>query len=481
MRINHAFLRRIIFCLGACLALLGYVPIAFAAKATLPLPAGKVFQSSAGNTATVAFESDFARLISKPVTAMTPSLGGSGGWSMASNFGTRATTAGGLELATAAEIQAGRSAFQALLTGNVSKAALAASEKASFMAIGRLAGPLGMAFTAASVIDYLAQNQILENPDKADKNNPFLLKKLKPGTAFRVRSTDPWSASEREACSVMLGSFTDGVQRRMGTYSPGCTIESYNAWLNEWSGQVYGYQTSNEGVLSYFPAGLAEIEPYLTRPATAPLPTFIDETERIRQAHPDAGIEPFRVDLDQGVKLTGPASVGEPTTETTTSTKTNPDGSTTTTTTTKTKTLTATYSGDKVTVTEKEKVTTVERTCTESGTCTETNPNPDEDTEKPAAEETDLCKLHPDILACKEIDTPEAEIPRSSKELTYTEDAAFSGGGSCPADKTMTLHTGQFVKVWDWQQSCTWIVNYVRPVLLVIAAYIAVMILVPQS
>ena len=57
----------------------------------------------------------------------------------------------------------------------------------------------------------------------------------------------------------------------------------------------------------------------------------------------------------------------------------------------------------------------------------------------------------------------------------------FSGGGSCPADKVMTLHTGQTVKVWDWQQGCSWIVTYVRPILLVVASYIAVMMLVPKT
>ena len=185
--------------------------------------------------------------------------------------------------------------------------------------------------------------------------------------------------------------------------------------------------------------------------------------------------------LDEGQKVTGPASVGTPQTTTSTSTKTNPDGSTTTTTTTKTVTPTVTYSGDKATVTEKEKVTTVEKTCTESGTCTETKPNPDEETEKPATEETDLCKLHPEILACQELDTPEDEIPRSTKELTYTEDTMFSGGGSCPADSYVTLHTGQTLKVWDWQKSCDMITTYLRPLLLVAAAYIAFMMLVPQS
>ena len=70
-----------------------------------------------------------------------------------------------------------------------------------------------------------------------------------------------------------------------------------------------------------------------------------------------------------------------------------------------------------------------------------TKPKPDEDTEKPATEETDLCKLHPDILACVKVAKPgELEptpVPNDLKNLQITPDQGWGpSAGTCPAPKT---------------------------------------------
>ena len=242
-------------------------------------------------------------------------------------------------------------------------------------------------------------------------------------------------------------------------------------------------QSGTAEVLVELPASLSDIEPYLVEEISpAKLPTFIDETERFRRLYPDAGIEPFKLEIDQGEKLSGPATLPatQPVVKTTTTPRT--DGGTTTTTTTTTTEPKLSYSDSKVTATDRTTTTTVINTCTGDGSCTTTsNTDAPDVEEKPAEEDTDQCKKNPNVIGCQEIDTPEEEIPKSTKELTYSEDTMFSGGGSCPADKIMTLHTGQTVKVWDWQQGCSWIVTYVRPILLVVASYIAVMMLVPKT
>lgn len=103
--------------------------------------------------------------------------------------------------------------------------------------------------------------------------------------------------------------------------------------------------------------------------------------------------------------------------------------------------------------------------------------NPD----KPKNEEQQsLCEKHPDILACAkpELDTPEGEISKTKREVTLTEENLFSGG-SCPADVYFTPHGLQQLKVWDWNQSCSYITGYVKPILLICCTFAAFMILIP--
>ena len=91
----------------------------------------------------------------------------------------------------------------------------------------------------------------------------------------------------------------------------------------------------------------------------------------------------------------------------------------------------------------------------------------------------DECAKNPDSLNCADLDVPAGQIPRTTKNIAYTPESWF-GGGSCPADKTMTTH-GMTLKVWDWTGSCYWLVNYFRPILLIIATSAALMIVVPKG
>lgn len=107
------------------------------------------------------------------------------------------------------------------------------------------------------------------------------------------------------------------------------------------------------------------------------------------------------------------------------------------------------------------------------------NPDPQPDPEpgdgdKPKPEDQQsLCEKHPDILACSkpELDTPEDEIPRETRDVSYQPESLF-GGGACPSNKTMSTH-GMQLTVWDWQESCGYITGYFRPVILVLCAVAA--------
>lgn len=211
------------------------------------------------------------------------------------------------------------------------------------------------------------------------------------------------------------------------------------------------------------------------------MPASLDDIAPYMQKRPEPNIVSDLFDKGMDLPLGTPTVTGPATTPGTSETKTEnkSDGSTVTTTTT----TTNNYKTEGDTITKTNTTTnTVVNTCNAQGACTtETSSNVTVNPDSPDKPEEDQCKKNPDSLACAETDTPEEEIPKATKELTYSEDTMFSGGGSCPADKVMTLHTGQTVKVWDWQQGCSWIVTYVRPILLVVASYIAVMMLVPKT
>jgi hypothetical protein len=108
------------------------------------------------------------------------------------------------------------------------------------------------------------------------------------------------------------------------------------------------------------------------------------------------------------------------------------------------------------------------------------DPNPDPDTPT-TPRDGSLCEKSPDILACAkpELDVPDGEIPKERREVSYEEENIF-GSGACPADKVISLR-GQTLKAWDWQMSCGYLTGTVRPIVLVLAALAALVILIPRS
>lgn len=167
------------------------------------------------------------------------------------------------------------------------------------------------------------------------------------------------------------------------------------------------------------------------------------------------------VKLVPGTNIEAPpgATQTDPGTKTTTSTKTHPieyNGSTV-----KYGTITNNVTNITNNVTN---VTTTETTKTEEA----------QDDNQP-----DQCEKHPDSLACQKIDldTPEGEIPKAKFNVTYSIEDSW-GGGSCPAD-VYTNVGGQSIKAYDWQQTCGYVATYVRPILYVLCAFGALMIIYP--
>jgi len=165
--------------------------------------------------------------------------------------------------------------------------------------------------------------------------------------------------------------------------------------------------------------------------------------------------------------VTGPSSVDGP--ETTT---TNSDGSKTV----QKTTYNFKTSGDTVTNTSNVTVTQTYNTTNNVTSTTTTTKTP------VASETTDNktdCEKNPKAVACQDFDfdTPDDEIPKDKKNITYQAENLGFGGGSCPADKVMTVHGVGQVKVVRWAEDCEKITTYVKPLVLALSGFAALMII----
>jgi hypothetical protein len=157
------------------------------------------------------------------------------------------------------------------------------------------------------------------------------------------------------------------------------------------------------------------------------------------------------------VTVTGPAtSTG------TTTTTNNPTNNTT-----KTETVTHNhnYSGDTITTTNTTNITTINN-ITGATTIEEKT-----ETKLPEPEPKDPCIDHPDRIGCMEVDTPEADIPTQTKNISYTPETLFSSGGSCPADVVYENI------VLSYGPTCDALSNYIKPMIIAISLFMAYLII----
>jgi hypothetical protein len=107
------------------------------------------------------------------------------------------------------------------------------------------------------------------------------------------------------------------------------------------------------------------------------------------------------------------------------------------------------------------------------------NPTPDGEDNPTPEEDKSLCEKHPDILACSkpELDVPDGDIPKVTKQITYAEEGGF-GGGSCPSNVYASLH-GKQTMVYEWSRTCSVVSTYIRPIILLLGAMGALFILIP--
>lgn len=94
------------------------------------------------------------------------------------------------------------------------------------------------------------------------------------------------------------------------------------------------------------------------------------------------------------------------------------------------------------------------------------------------APQPSACETNPKSIGCSDIDVPEGVIPKVSKDVTYSAETMFSGG-SCPADVSIAQHlTGRAV-VLSYTPTCNALANYVKPIIIAIALFMAYLIILP--
>lgn len=173
--------------------------------------------------------------------------------------------------------------------------------------------------------------------------------------------------------------------------------------------------------------------------------------------------------------VAGPASVpGAKATRQETVTKPGPDGSTVSgvkTTTTNT-TYNTTYNNNTITINQQNttsfEINWSDGTTEEGGEATETT-----EPEKEPSE----CETNPDLVTCQKLDVPDEEVPKSTKNVSFSTEDMGWGGGSCPAPFTWSDSLGSHSI--NLAPMCAKMTEVVRPVVLLLAALMALAIAMP--
>ena len=255
---------------------------------------------------------------------------------------------------------------------------------------------------------------------------------------------------------------------RVSTYSKGSTTTACLANLVDYPGGEVYYS----GEIDITERGSAIASP---TPTPVPLQTFIDAVAA-KSGWPAAskvnevilGDPSPELQKPQEITVSGPATSPGPKSTTVNNTKG--------TTTTNTNTNNYSYVGDKITNNITNTTVTVDNSTgaiTNNETTTAAAPPP-----QPPAPTPDKCAPGSTELNCAALDTPEGEIPKVTKDVSYQAESMF-GGGACPADVSVPQRTTGRPVVMSYATTCNALANYVKPIIIAIALFMAYLIILP--
>lgn len=337
--------------------------------------------------------------------------------------------------------------------------------------LGKIAGPLTVGIAAYDLAVELGF--FLDNSTGA-----VVVKKPDPsvctvgpcyqfGVPYPVQPPVSWSADKSSVCQAAI-TYLQGHQGggtdvfTMSGYSPDCTYTRMKAGgiPGTGGGWTYVARTVETSPVTYLPSSQQEFIDAVAAKSGWP------SSSAVARATNDA------VKSGESVAVTPTSVTGPATSPGAEAVKVDPaTGKTTTSTTTNN----YNYAGPVITQTTTN-VTSVSNTSTGAvETTTTTTEKPEVKPEPPA----DPCIDHPDRNGCRsdEFDTPTGEVPKTSKTITYQAENLGFGGGSCPANKTMTIAGGRQITLVDWVDNCSKITTYAKPMILAMAMFTAMMII----
>lgn len=353
----------------------------------------------------------------------------------------------------------------------ISKAAMG---KAFKLAVGLSGGPLGLAlFAASEIADWMNQaklRQSASNPAALEVQDPEV---CSVAPCYTYTTMYYWNGTtyyptKQSACTGaaaiwLAGNAANYVSASGSDQGAACRIDGVRksdgtVHINA-GGTSYYTQSAAPKPVSWIPATPSQIETAAGSPTMKPewLTRILDSGVPV-----DAGLP----------SLTGPSSVAGPSSSSTKQLKDSSGNVTGNQTVNQSTVYNITYNGNTYNVNSVTTTTTVNP----DGTSTVQTDTATKPTEKDQA--TD-CDKYPNSLGCTDLDVPDDTIPKTTKNIVYTAETWF-GGGACPADKFLTTH-GQQIKVWDWQSTCSNLVTYFRPILLIVAGVMAMFIVLPKG
>ena len=89
------------------------------------------------------------------------------------------------------------------------------------------------------------------------------------------------------------------------------------------------------------------------------------------------------------------------------------------------------------------------------------------------------CELDPESIGCRDLDVPTTAVPTREVTATFGVESLGLGDGSCPAPVSFHTSNGDYsISFTKW---CDAVTTYVRPLVLVLAAFAALMIAMPRE
>lgn len=346
------------------------------------------------------------------------------------------------------------------------------------------AGACGVASAVAAaspyIIDWMGKAGLFRNPETGNIEQPDVDPSWPRSDGYKYATPPtPYFDTREESCHAYmpLGSnatfeyIYSHVTATGGNYGVGnCYYQS----KRRSNGQIEGtyYVSMTKGEPTNCPSGWYKTPAGCVSPANLPriAATASQVVDALSKVNPDPRV--WGEVLEKGGEIpmpnpvvTGPTQIPGPETV-----KQNQDGTREVSRTT----YNFTTNGNQVTNTSNVTTTNIFNSSNTQVSSTTTTTTPSDNSPGGAQEEQeDACTKHPEALGCQKIDfdTPDGEIPKKDKQVTYAPESVLTGG-SCPAPRELA-----YGRSFSYAATCDALTTYVRPMVIAIAGWIAIVII----